>query len=74
MPNNITSAYSKMQPIFGCNSSFKFRYLVEQVSSDRCLPVRLIGGDKAGNVSQDATATLDDGECVSVTAVGERPH
>lgn len=31
MPNNIT-ACSKMQPIFGHNKSFKFRYLVEQVT------------------------------------------
>lgn len=29
--NNIT-AYSKMQPLCGCNNSFKFRYLVERVT------------------------------------------
>lgn len=36
--------------------------------------MRLVGGDKAGNISQDPTATLDDGECVRVTAVGKRSH
>lgn len=38
------------------------------------LPVCLIGRDKAGNIAQDPTAALDDGERVRVTAVGKRSH
>lgn len=34
----------------------------------------LVGGDKAGNIAQDSTTALNDGECVSVTAVGKRSH
>lgn len=31
--------------------------------------MRLVGGDEAGDIAQDATATLDDGERVGVAAV-----
>lgn len=78
MPNKIlTTTFSKILPIFGCNNSVKVRYPARMDyygSVQVCLPVCLVGGDKAGNIAQDSTATLNDGEGVSVTAVGERSH
>ena len=40
----------------------------------RCLPVRLVGGNEAGDIAQDSSAALDDGERVGVTAVCQRSH
>lgn len=36
--------------------------------------MRLVGGDEAGDVAQDAAATLDDGKRVGVAAVRQRSH
>lgn len=40
----------------------------------RRLPVCLVGSDEAGDVAQDSTAALDDGERVGVAAVGQCSH
>lgn len=78
MPNKIlTSTISKILPMFGCNNRVQVRYPARTDyygSVQVCLPVCLVGGDKAGNIAQDSTATLNDGEGVRVTAVGERSH
>lgn len=55
-------------------TSLRRGFWVMKVIYRSCLPVRLVGGDEAGHVAQDATTTLDDGERVGVAAMSQSSH
>lgn len=57
------------------NSDFQFVILwIIDYEDFVWLPVRLVGGDEAGHITQDATAAFDDGERVGVATMSQRSH